>query len=140
MSLLVLFGWSFLAATILPLGSEPALVAILLRERSYAMPLLVATAGNYAGACTTYLIARLAVEKIRKKEREPSGVELRAVALTQRFGAFALIFSWVPIVGDAIVAAAGAAKMRFAPFSFWTILGKFVRYSFVAYLTLAVSS
>jgi len=139
-SLLVLFGWSFLAATILPVGSEPALVAILLKNRSYAIPLLVATAGNYAGACTTYLLARVAVERMGKKDREPSKVELRAVALMQRFGAFALILSWVPIVGDAIVAAAGAAKMPFTPFSLWTILGKFVRYAFVAYVTLAASS
>ena len=49
-----LFGWSFLAATIVPLGSEPALVALIARGYSVPTVVAVATVGNYLGACTTY--------------------------------------------------------------------------------------
>jgi membrane protein YqaA with SNARE-associated domain len=37
--------------------------------------------------------------------------------------------SWVPLVGDALVALAGAARMPFAPFSIWTLAGKAARYA-----------
>ena len=53
-----LFGWSFLAATILPLGSEPALFAMVARGHSVSAAVAVATAGNYLGACTTYWVGR----------------------------------------------------------------------------------
>ena len=44
-----------------------------------------------------------------------------------------MIFSWVPILGDALVAAAGAAEMPFAGFSIWVVVGKAMRYAAVAW-------
>ena len=55
-----LFYWSFLAATILPLGSEPALFALVMRGHSLWTETAVATAGNVLGACTTYWLGRRA--------------------------------------------------------------------------------
>lgn len=49
-----LFVWSFLAATLLPLGSELALIALVRSQEQLLAPVLIATAGNYLGACTTY--------------------------------------------------------------------------------------
>ena len=127
-----LFGWSFLAATILPIASEPMLVALVLRGDVVA-PVLIATAGNYLGACTTYLLARAAVRRVDAVRKAAAG-HRRAVAIVERFGQPALLLSWVPIVGDAIVAVAGAAGIRFAAFTFWVIAGKLARYSAVAWL------
>ena len=127
-----LFGWSFLAATILPIASEPMLVALVLRGDLLA-PVLIATAGNYLGACTTYLLARVAVRRVDAVRKAAAG-HRRAAALVERFGQPALLLSWVPIVGDAIVAVAGAAGIGFAPFTFWVIAGKLARYSVVAWL------
>ena len=132
MAYLTLFGWSFLAATILPLGSEPALV-FLVRDGYPILPLLVvATAGNYIGACTTFALARLA------RERMAPAVPLsprheRALRLINRYGPPAMLLSWVPLIGDVLVAAAGAAGMRFTVFSAWTIVGKAARYAAVAW-------
>jgi membrane protein YqaA with SNARE-associated domain len=56
----------------------------------------------------------------------------RASLLVRRYGAPALLLSWVPLLGDAIVAAAGAARMRFLPFSLWTLAGKAARYTVLA--------
>ena len=56
----VLFAWSFLAATILPLSSEAPLAALVYQRREWVLPVLVATIGNYLGACTTYGLARAA--------------------------------------------------------------------------------
>ena len=132
MDLLVLFGWSFLAATILPLGSEPALAAIVSRRDAVALPVTVATIGNYLGACTTYVLARSVTTSV-KSERAIARME-RAAALVRKYGAPALLLSWVPLLGDAIVAAAGAAHMPFLPFSLWTAAGKAARYVTLALL------
>jgi membrane protein YqaA with SNARE-associated domain len=122
---LTLFGWSFLAATIIPLGSEPALVLLVKREYPFWPLVGIATLGNYLGACTTYWLARAITSR-----RPPSA---RAVRLVASRGAPILLLSWVPILGDAIVAAAGGARTPFVAFSIWTVLGKFLRYAAVAW-------
>lgn len=128
---LVLFGWSFLAATVLPLGSEPAVVVLIRQDHSLMAVVAVATAGNVLGACTTYALGRGAARALAT--REPSRAARRATETVARYGAPALLFSWVPLIGDAIVAAAGVARMPFVPFAAWTIVGKAARYLLVAW-------
>ena len=53
-------------------------------------------------------------------------------------GAPILLLSWVPILGDALVAAAGAAGTPFVSFSIWAIAGKFLRYLAVAWAASAI--
>lgn len=128
---LTLFGWSFLAASVLPLGSEPAVILLVRQGYSTDLVVVVATAGNYLGACTTYWIGRAAARALRDKasnEKNP-----RATRLLTKYGAPALLLSWAPLIGDAIVAAAGVAQIAFIPFSVWTITGKFLRYVVVAW-------
>lgn len=134
MPYLVLFGWSFLAATVLPLGSEPALVVLIRDGRSFSGVVAVATAGNFLGACTTYALGRAAARTLVQREAPPgSGRSKRAMDTVARYGAPALLLSWVPLIGDAIVAAAGLARMPFWPFAGWTVLGKAARYLLVAW-------
>lgn len=130
MAYLTLFGWSFLAATLVPLGSEPALAVLVRREYPFWPLVLVATAGNYLGACTTYWLARKAVALL--DFRQPPAAR-RAARLTATRGAPALLLSWVPLIGDALVAAAGAAGTPFLPFTVWVVVGKFARYAVVAW-------
>jgi membrane protein YqaA with SNARE-associated domain len=130
---LSLFVWSFLAATILPLASEPMLIALVRLHDAVVLPVLVATAGNYLGACTTYLLARVAARRL-KPVTKATATHARAVRMVERFGQPALLLSWVPIVGDAIVVVAGAVGMPFAPFSAWTLAGKLARYAAVAWI------
>lgn len=132
MAYLTLFWWSFLAATILPLGSEPALIYLVRGGYPMASLLIVATAGNYLGACTTFAVARLARKHITAAVPLSRRQE-RALGLINRYGAPAMLLSWVPLIGDVLVAAAGAAGMPFAAFSFWTIAGKAARYAAVAW-------
>lgn len=131
MAYLTLFGWSFLAATVLPLGSEAALVVLVRQGYPVAWLVAVATLGNYLGSCTTYWIGRTAAQALRRKARTP--LSDRASHFITTYGGPALALSWVPIIGDAIVAAAGAAQMRFVVFSIWTIAGKLLRYLAVAW-------
>src|SRR5688500_4020676 len=123
MAYVALFGWSFLAATIVPVGSEAMVVMMAYRDYSLPLVIAVATVGNTLGAVTTYLLARKAAQVM-----EPKGVARRALDLVARYGYPALLFSWLPLIGDAIVAAAGASCMRFLPFLAITALGKLLRY------------
>ena len=136
MDLLALFFWSFLAATIVPLGSEPALALIVARRDLIALPVAVATLGNYLGACTTYALAWTASRFLARDSQSPR--VKRAEEIVRRYGPPALLLSWVPILGDAIVAAAGAARVPFLPFSAWTIVGKALRYVLLAVIVYSV--
>lgn len=126
-----LFLWSFAAATALPLGSEAALAAVVVASEQIVTPLLVATAGNVLGACTTYWLGRKA-SRVFGRHREPSGKGARAARLLRRHGAPALLLSPVPVVGDALVALAGATRVPFGAFLLWVTLGKGARYAAVA--------
>jgi membrane protein YqaA with SNARE-associated domain len=92
----------------------------------------VATLGNYLGACTTYLLGRQAARALTRRASS-SPREHRAMAYVKAYGQPIMILSWVPLLGDALVAAAGAAEMSFAGFSFWVALGKALRYVAVAW-------
>jgi membrane protein YqaA with SNARE-associated domain len=130
---LALFGWSFLAATILPLASEPMLVALVRLRGEIAAPVAVATAGNYLGACTTYWLARLAVTRLDPLSNAAAR-HAQARRVLERFGKPALLLSWVPLLGDAIVAIAGGVGTPFVPFSAWVLAGKLARYAAVGWL------
>ena len=135
MDLWALLVSSFLAATILPLASEVPLAVVVRRHGDVLLPVAVATLGNFLGACTTYGLARAAAAKLtsRSAARPP-----RALALFERYGAPSLLLSWVPVIGDAIVALAGAANLPFTAFSLWTLIGKAARYGAVAWIALNV--
>jgi len=133
-----LFLWSFLAATLLPLGSEVALVAVVRTEEQWLAPVLVATVGNYLGACTTYWIGRRAAQALGEGQQDDEKNQTRAVRLLRRYGQPTLLLSWVPLIGDALVALAGGMRLPFIQFSFWTVLGKAARYLAVAWAVCAL--
>lgn len=130
-ALLILFLWSFAAATVLPLSSEVPLVVAVRQSGDWRMPVFVATMGNYLGACTTYWLARAASSRFQTEARPRTR---RAAGLLRRFGAPALLLSWVPLIGDVLVAMAGAAGIPFRWFSLWVVIGKGGRYLAVAWL------
>ncbi len=128
LSLLVLFAWSFAAATVLPLSSELPLAVVVRNSGGWIVPVLVATAGNTLGACTTYWLARAAVAAV-----PPRGERTRrASALLAKYGAPSLLLSWVPVIGDVVVLLAGGARMPVWRFIGWTTVGKLARYVVVA--------
>lgn len=133
MDYFTLFISAFLAATILPLASEVPLAILVRKHDGIGALVLVATAGNFLGACTTYILARATVPRLLDQQKPRTR---RAMSLLQRYGAPALLLSWVPLIGDAIVALAGATRLRFTPFALWTLAGKAARYVVVAWLAL----
>ena len=134
-----LFAWSFLAATVLPLSSEAPLAVLVAREQTLLLPVLVATLGNYLGACTTYWVGGRAARML-DQNRASTPRQQRAEALLRRYGQPVLLLSWVPIIGDALVALAGAMRLPFTSFSAWVMLGKAARYVAVGLAAQALST
>ncbi|HUO84424.1 MAG TPA: VTT domain-containing protein [Thermoanaerobaculia bacterium] len=132
---LVLFAWSFLAATILPIGSEPMLVGVVRSGSGVVIAVAIATAGNFLGACTLYWMGRRAGKLVEAKFGR-SVVGSKASGLLARYGKPILALSWVPLLGDALIALAGAAGVAFGPFTGWVLAGKIARYAVVAWLAL----
>lgn len=129
----MLFLWSFLAATILPMSSEVPLAALVYTQQQLILPVLVATVGNYLGACTTYWMGY----SLATRTKHPTH-SAYAWRLLQRYGQPILLLSWVPLIGDALVVLAGAMNIPFRSFSTWVVLGKGLRYLFIAWAALAL--
>ena len=125
-SLWTLFASSFLAATLLPGGSEAVLFAVLKFHPELAWnAVAVATAGNTLGGLSSYVIGRVL----------PQGKPLKALSVMQRYGSPALLFSWVPLIGDPLCVAAGWLRVNAAAATLYIALGKLARYAAIALLT-----
>ena len=135
-----LFFLSFAASTLLPIGSEWLLVALILKGFSPLMTVVVATAGNYLGACSTYWIGVYGSPfLIRKVLRIDEADRERAGRYYGRYGVWCLFFSWLPVIGDALCLAGGLFGVGFLRFSLLIFGGKLVRYAFVALITHAAA-
>ena len=127
-----LFALSFVTATVLPLGREASLAALVGVRGQIVAPVLVATAGNVLGSCTKYWLGRKTAG-ILVERRGLTQKEERATRLLSRHGGPALLLSFLPVVGDALVALAGATGLPTRAFLFWVTLGKASRYAAVAW-------
>ena len=132
-----LFLLSFLAATILPIGSEWLLILLLMQGLSPSNVVLTASLGNFLGACTTYLLGRWGANSLlRHLLRIDLQQLLRAKSLYARYGIWSLLLTWLPIVGDPLCLLAGLLRLDFRTFSLLVFVGKFSRYATLAFLTL----
>ena len=124
--LAALFVSAFTSATVLPGSSELVLIAFLKAFPARGVEAIaVATVANTLGGLTTYGLGRIV--PLRKDPPAP-----RALAWVRRYGAFALLLSWVPLVGDALCAAAGWLRVRWWQAAIAMAAGKLGRYVLVA--------
>ncbi|AEC21895.1 hypothetical protein PT7_3355 [Pusillimonas sp. T7-7] len=133
-----IFLVSLLSATLLPLGSEPAVFGyIKLAPDMFWPAVLLATLGNTAGGGISYAMG-LGAEKAYERWREKHPYKPRSKTggrwhdyvsyWLHRMGPPALLFSWLPLVGDPLCAVAGWLRLSFWPCMFYMAIGKFLRY------------
>lgn len=135
-----LFVLSFLASTLLPVGSEWLLVFMLLQGNDPVATVAVATVGNYLGGCTTWAVGIWGGPfLVQRVLRIGPAAEAAAVRYYQKYGVWSLFFSWLPVIGDPLCLAGGILKVDFLRFSLLVFTGKLVRYGGVAWLTLGFS-
>lgn len=134
--LIVMFSGAFLAATLLPGGSEVLLVALLNKvPQAWLALVAVASIGNTLGAMTSFYLGRLG-RFAKSPEALSEGKHAKALTLIERYGVWSLLLSWAPIIGDILCLLAGWLKLPMLPALSMIFIGKTVRYLMVAAVTL----
>ncbi|MDM4766263.1 YqaA family protein [Pelomonas sp. SE-A7] len=123
-----IFVIAFVSATLLPLGSEPAVFGLVKLSPELFWPaVLVATVGNTLGGALTWWMG-YGAERLTERALHRKPTEARALAWLHRFGAKACLLSWLPLVGDPLCAVAGWLRLPFWPCVLYMAIGKFARY------------
>lgn len=124
---------SFLSATLLP-GSSEVLLLLLLEQGQIPVVWLVVVASlaNAAGGMSTFYLGWWSEAALARRSwyREPSA---RSLTYVRRWGATALLFSWVPLVGDGLCLAGGWLRLPWLPSLGAMLLGKSLRYMALAW-------
>jgi membrane protein YqaA with SNARE-associated domain len=119
---------ALISATLLPLGSEPAVFGLVKLDPSLFWPaVLVATAGNTVGGAISWWMG-YGAERAYERVAHHAPQHARALRWLQRFGPRACILSWLPLVGDPLCAVAGWLRLAFWPCVVYMAIGKFARY------------
>ncbi|UOO81360.1 DedA family protein [Uruburuella testudinis] len=118
---LALAASAFTSATILP-GTSEAAFAVFVHQYPHAWAGAWLTAGvfNSLGSMISYGMGRLIPPK-----KQPSEKILRRL---RRWGVWALLLAWLPVVGDGLPIAAGWLRLNFWKSALMLTAGKFVRY------------
>jgi membrane protein YqaA with SNARE-associated domain len=135
-----LFLTALAAASVLPLSSEAAFVALLLTPGLEPWALLAAaTAGNVAGSAINWLLGRGA-EQLSDRRWFPVSQQAldRARNWYHRYGRWSLLISWVPIIGDPLTVAAGLMREPLWSFLLIASIAKFGRYAVLAGIAMNV--
>ena len=121
------FVVAFVSATLLPLGSEPAVFGLIKLSPALFWPAIgVATLGNTLGGIVTWWMGWGAHQMLDRYRHSPT--HLRALDWLRRLGPRACFFSFLPVVGDPLCAVAGWLRLPPAPCAGWMLAGKFARY------------
>ncbi|MDP2296470.1 MAG: YqaA family protein [Pseudolabrys sp.] len=134
-----LFAAALVAATILPMQSEAALVGLLLSGYSPWLLLAVASIGNVLGAVINWLLGR-GIERFRDRRWFPANQAAldRAQGWYQRYGKWSLLLSWAPIVGDPLTVIAGVMREPLPVFLALVTIAKVGRYAVLTVVTLGL--
>ncbi len=123
LSLWGLFISSFLAATLLPGGSEAVLFGVLkLHPELFWPALLLGTLGNTLGGMVTFTMGWML----------PQTQQLKHVEKVRNYGTPVLMLAWVPLIGDALCLAAGWLRLNWWSAALFIAIGKFARYWVIA--------
>ena len=125
--LVTVFVVSLISATLLPVGSEFAVIGLIKLNPDLFWPtVVVATIGNTVGGAISWGMGYGAEALYEKVQHKP--LQLRALNWLQGFGAKACLLSWLPVVGDPLCALSGWLKLPFWPCVFYMAVGKLARY------------
>lgn len=130
------FVIALVSATLLPLGSEPAVAALVLSEPSLFWPAVaVATLGNTLGGALSWWMG-YGAERAYERVSHHAPAERRVLRWLRQFGPRACLLSWLPGVGDPLCAVAGWLRLPFWPCLAYMAVGKFARYLVMTALVL----
>ena len=133
--LAVLFIASLLAATLIPLGSEPLLLGLITLNPSLLWPALIAaTIGNTLGGMVGWWMG-LGAERWMANHLHQDQVthHMRALRWLQRLGPVACLGAWLPVIGDPLCVVAGYLRLPLLPCTIYMAIGKALRYGVLVF-------
>ncbi len=133
---ITLFFTAFISATLFPLGSEALLIYDITQGYNIYLLLFFATLGNSLGSLVNYFIGLKGEEYLVQKNYIKEKYIKVSKKFFDKYGAFTLLFSWLPIIGDPITFIAGVLKYDIKKFIVLVVIAKFLRYLFLAYLVI----
>ena len=123
-----LFIGSFLAATVVPFSADVLVIGMLVAGGSPWAIIIIATTGNFLGGLTSYGVGRLGKwEWIEKLGVKPETLEKQKVKI-DKYGSWAALLSWVPVIGDVIAVALGFYRTKFLSSALFMFIGKAGRF------------
>ena len=130
---LSLFVTAFLAATILPFSSEVALFGAVEAGLDRETALFVASSGNILAIIFNYALGYFLYEKTKTKLLK-NKITKKALHVGHHYGYWALLLSWLPLIGDPLTLVAGMVRLNF--FAFLILAGalRIGRYILILYL------
>ncbi len=134
-----MFLSAFLAGTILPFSSEAVLLACIGLGLDPVASTLATTAGNALGGLTCYWIGHLGkMEWIEKYFK----VDQKQMDKAKRFihgrGSWIALFSFLPVIGDAILIVLGLMRANIWIVAVSMSIGKLLRYALLVAATLKI--
>lgn len=124
----IIFFSAFGAATILPIYSEVTVVYYVHTGMSKVAILFWAGLGNTLGSMLNYYLGEKGIEYVCKKGWVKEKELLKAQTIFQKYGGYALLLSWAPVIGDPLTFIAGSLHYDIKKFLLIVAFAKFVRY------------
>ena len=134
MSYIYLFFVALMAATILPISSEALLIYYLQNDKYIVLLLITAGLGNTLGSIINYYIGKKGSEYLVKKEKISTARLQKSEDIFKKYGGYALLLSWMPIIGDPLTLVAGMLDYEIKQFIILVAISKFGRYMLIIYL------
>ena len=129
-----LFAGTFVSATLIPFPSEALVISFYELGYGFWAVLLVASIGNFLGSLTNYWIGYKSNTAALKKRFKIKDEKItRWGKRFDKWGIWLGLFSWLPFIGDPMVAVLGFFKVKFIPLSILIFIGKFGRYFLLLY-------
>ncbi|HIP07787.1 MAG TPA: DedA family protein [Mariprofundaceae bacterium] len=132
-----LFFSALVSSTLFPGGSE-ALLIYRLKDEASSVYLLVfiATLGNVLGSIITYYMGKYGFQFSHRWFQTSSAKQQQAEHYFKKLGTPALLFAWLPIIGDPLCLVAGALRYNIYAFIALISIGKLTRYTLLAWASL----
>lgn len=127
----ILFSTAFISATLFPLGSEALLIYDISQGHNIYLLLFFATLGNSLGSVVNYFLGLKGEEYLINKKLLNEKYIIKAKTYFDKYGAWSILLSWLPIIGDSITFVAGVLKYDFKNFLILVVVAKFSRYLFL---------
>ena len=139
---------SFVSATLVPMGSEPAVFAAVKAAPDMFWPIVgIATLGNTLGGVFNYWLG-LGARRVFLNPKPALAGEVkedfaderrhRWYGWLERYGARTMLLAWAPIIGDPICTLSGWLRLPFWPSVAYMATGKLLRYLMMTSMLMAV--